>query len=81
MEKWTQAICFAKYTEPSIAEGRGVVGSCSARLQQVRGSNPGRRITVWVDFGRGEKKNQRNSVLGVRVKKHSRIDLDLDSIQ
>ena len=35
------AICFAKYTEPCIADSGGVVGSWSPRVSQVRGSNPG----------------------------------------
>ena len=67
--KWTQAICFAKYTEPSIAEGLGVVGSCSARLQQVRGSNPGGGGSqfgwIWAAWKTNSEKFR--SVLGVRV--------------
>ena len=53
----------AKYTEPSIAEGLGVVGSCSAHLQ----------IPGAADHGLGGfwpcgQTILRYSVLGVRVK-------------
>ena len=56
----------AKYTEPCIADTGGVVGSWSPRVSHARGC----RITVWVEFGRGEKQNLRNSCPGVRVNVH-----------
>ena len=55
------------YTEPCIAEGCGVVGSCSARLQQVRDSNHGGGGSRFGWILAAGKKNLRNSVSGVRV--------------
>ena len=59
--------------EHSIAEGLGVVGSCSERLQQVLGSNPGGGGSRFGWILAAGKTNLRNSVLGVRVKHRNDI--------